>query len=92
MVNLNGTLYSQATVYGWINGNVSAGDVAPNATAKQQDYATAEYLMIKMALYVYQDQFNGFWYWNKDLQGIQNEEGMMLPGTGVTYVYWLSKS
>jgi len=48
--------------------------------------------MIKMALYVYQDQFNGFWYWNRDLQGIQNEEGMMLPGTGVTYVYWLSKS
>lgn len=92
MVNVNGTLYSQATVYGWIDGNVSAGDVAPTAAAKQQDYAQSEYLMIKMALYVYQDQFNGFWYWRTWLHGIQNEEGMMLPGTGVTYVYWLSKS
>ncbi len=48
--------------------------------------------MIKMALYVNQDQFSGFWYWRTWLGGIQNEEGAMNPGSGVTYVYWLTKA
>jgi len=89
MVHINGTAYSQAQVYGWINGNVTLGDTSFDPAVTQKAYTTATRLAIALGLYVYVYQAQFFWFWRSWLKGYQMMLNPIL--TSDLVFYWMTK-
>jgi len=93
VVYLNGSAYTQAQVYTWLNGNLTVGGISVDPAVRQRAYLTSERLLIAMGLCVYIYQGRGLWYWRSWLKGYEMQENPMFGGEvfPVMLFYWVSK-
>ena len=91
VVHINGSTYTQAQVYSWINGNVSAGDSSLVGTVRQSDYRTADRLTIDMGLYVFVYDQSQFIVWRSYMQGALAEENPITNAGWIFCYYYMSK-
>jgi len=88
LVTINGSSYTQAKVYGWLQGNITLGDTSTNPAVRQQAYLICDRLAIALGLYVYVYVQQAFWFWRSWLTGYSYEESPMLNAAGnLLYVY-----
>jgi ABC-type transport system substrate-binding protein len=94
VVHVDGSTYSQAQVYSWLNGNITLGNNnLDNPAIRQRAYENATKLAIAMGLYVYLYQTRQFWYWRSWLKGAEMQENPVIGGspTPDLLFYWLTK-
>jgi ABC-type transport system substrate-binding protein len=92
LVHVNGSTYTQAQVYAWINGNLTRGDASVDPVVKQRTYETSEKLGIAMGLYVNVYQAEAFWYFRSWLKGYELQDNPIISSGGkVLLFYWLAK-
>jgi len=91
VVHVNGTTYSQAQVYTWMNGNITLADTSLDPAVRQEAYKIATALAIDMGLYVYVYQAQQLWYFRSWLKGYEMQENQILGGDRILLYYWLSK-
>lgn len=92
LVQVNGSLYTQAQVYAWLNGNITLGNGSVDPAVIQKAYKTVEQLEIAMGLYAYVVIPNQIFYFRSWLHGYQYNENPIQPagGGGLLY-FWLAK-
>jgi ABC-type transport system substrate-binding protein len=91
LVNVNGTAYTQAQVYNWMNGNITLGDTSVDPAVRQTAYEIATKLAIDMGLYAYMNQAQAFWFFRSWLKGYEMQENPMIGGEIDLLFYWLTK-
>jgi hypothetical protein len=91
LVHLNGSTYTQAQVYSWMNGNITLGNTSTDPAVRQSAYTEAERLAVAMGLYVYTYQVRQLWYWRSWLKGYQLQENPVIGGGAALLFYWLTK-
>lgn len=91
-IDINGTNYSQSTVFNWMNGNFTEGGLVTNTSARLEYYLDAQHLAVDLGLYVYVANIYTFLYWSSHLGGIQYEENPATAGAGILWYYWMTKS
>jgi ABC-type transport system substrate-binding protein len=88
-VHVNGTTYTQAQVYSWINGNITLGDTSVDPVVRQRAYEIATKLAIDMGLYVYVYQARQFLYFRSWLKGYEMQRNPIMSND--LWFFWLSK-
>jgi ABC-type transport system substrate-binding protein len=91
LVQVNGSMYTQAQVWKWLNGNITLGDTSVDPAVIQRAYTTVQLLEIALGLYVNVILINQFWYFRSWLNGYQAEENAMYNGAGGITFFWLTK-
>jgi len=91
LVHVNGTAYTQAQVYSWINGNGTIADSSADPAVRARAYLITERLAIAMGLYVYVYQTQWHWYWRSWLKGYELQQNPTIGGGGTLLFYWLTK-
>jgi ABC-type transport system substrate-binding protein len=92
MVRVNGTTYTQAQIYKWIDGNVTLATTSADAAVVERGYRTAQELAIDMGLYLYYQNTNSLWYWRSDLGGSSYEQNpVTMNASGGLYYAWVTK-
>ena len=91
VVHVNGTAYTQAQVYSWINGNITLGDASLDPAVRQRAFEVSTKLVIDMGLYVYLYQEQKFWYFRSWLKGYEMQGNPVIGGEGGLLFYWLTK-
>ena len=91
LVHVNGSTYTQAQVYSWINGNITLGGTSVDPAVRQRAYLITSRLAIAMGLYVYVYQARLFWYFRTWLKGYQNQENPIVAAGVDLLFYWLTK-
>ena len=91
VVYVNGTAYTQAQVYGWINGNITLGDLSVDPAVRARAYLITERLAIDMGLYAYVYQYEQFWFFRSWLKGYQMQENPIVGSSSDLVFYWLTK-
>ena len=90
-VRVNGTTYTQAQVWSWMQGNITLGDTSVDPAVRARAYLITERLAIAMGLYVYVYQANMIWFFRSWLKGYQMQENPMVGGVGDPLFYWMTK-
>jgi len=92
LVSVNGSLYTQAQVWRWMQGNITLGNGSVDPVVIQRAYKTLELLEVAMGLYAYVMVPNQIFYFRSWIQGYQNNENPIQPagGGGLLY-FWLTK-
>jgi len=91
LVQLNGSMYTQAEVYSWMNGNITLGNTSTDSAVRQGAYTEAERLAVALGLYVYVYQVRQLWYWRSWLKGYDLQENPVIGGGAALLFYWLRK-
>jgi ABC-type transport system substrate-binding protein len=92
-VDVNGTMYPQSAVFGWLNGNLTAGNnVSLPTSARLEYYLAANHLEVDLGLYLFVANIYTFLYWNSHLGGIQYEENPTTSGAPILWYFWMTKS
>jgi len=91
VVHVNGSTYTQAQVWSWMQGNITLGDAAVDPAVRQAAYETTNRLAIAMGLHVYVSQARQFWYFRSWLKGYEMQENPTIGGGGTLIFYWLHK-
>jgi len=88
LVQVNGSLYTQAQVYAWLNGNITLGNGSVDPAVIQKAYKTVELLEVAMGLYAYVMIPNQIFYFRSWLQGYQYNENPIQPAGGGGLLYF----
>jgi ABC-type transport system substrate-binding protein len=91
VVHVNGSTYTQAQVWRWMQGNITLGDTSLDPAVRQAAYETTNRLAIAMGLHVYVYQWAQFWYFRSWLKGYEMQENPTIGGQGALSFYWLQK-
>jgi ABC-type transport system substrate-binding protein len=91
MVHVNGSTYTQAQVWGWMQGNITLGDTSVDPAVRQAAYETMNRLAIAMGLHAYVVQARQLWYFRSWLKGYEMQENPTIGGGGTLIFYWLHK-
>jgi ABC-type transport system substrate-binding protein len=91
MVHVDGSTYTQAQVYAWMNGNTTLADNSVDTAVRQKAYETATKLAIAMGLYVNVYQGRQFFYFRSWLKGFEMQQNPIIGGCGDLLFYWLTK-
>jgi ABC-type transport system substrate-binding protein len=89
VVHVNGTAYTQAQVWGWMQGNITLGGTSVDPAVRQRAYKVATELAIAMGLDVYVYQATAFWYFRSWLKGYERQENPITVDT--LLYYWVTK-
>ena len=89
VVHVNGTAYSQAQVWGWMQGNITLGGTSVDPAVRQRAYKVTTELAIDMGLYVYIYQAQNFLFMRSWLKGYEMQTNPIISGTFL--YYWLTK-
>ena len=89
MVHVNGTTYTQAQVWSWMQGNITLGGTSVDPAVRQRAYKVTTELAIAMGLDVYVYQSEAFWYFRSWLKGYEMEENPISVGT--LLYFWVTK-
>jgi len=92
VVHLNGSTYTQAQVYSWINGNLTLGAHSLDPAVRQEAYLAATKLVIALGLYAWLFQSDEFWYWRSWMKGYELQENPEIGGVGLLVFYWVTKA
>jgi ABC-type transport system substrate-binding protein len=88
LVHVNGSTYTQAQVYAWINGNLTLGDASVDPAVKLRTYETTERLGIAMGLYVNVYQAQAVWYFRSWLKGYEMQENPIISSGGKILLFY----
>jgi len=91
LVHVNGSTYTQAQVFSWINGNITLADISVDPAVRQAAYETSVKLAIAMGLYVYVYQAAQIWIFRSWLKGYKLQENPIIGGGADLVFYWLTK-
>jgi len=91
LVHVNGSAYSQAQVYAWMNGNITLGGTSVDPAVRERAYVITTKLAIAMGLYVYVYQAQQFWYFRSWLKGYGMQENPIIGSSSDLVFYWLTK-
>jgi ABC-type transport system substrate-binding protein len=91
VVHINGTAYTQAQVWGWMQGNITLGGTSVDPAVRQRAYKLTTELAIAMGLDVYVYQGRCFWFFRSWLKGYEMQENPITGGDYTLLYYWLTK-
>jgi len=92
VVRVNGTTYTQAQVWSWMQGNLTLGDTSVDPAVRARTYLITERLAIAMGLYVYAYQARMIWFFRSWLKGYEMQENPMIGAIAEPLFYWMTKS